>query len=115
MAGTQPILRRDSRAKDMLNRQKDWETTSFSRDAEKGQRLGYILIHMAKSKGLKTGASEVIEDALVSAYNNGTLAEILGKKDADELAKWAYPQFFATKPKRSRKKKQGTPALEGTA
>lgn len=108
-----PTIRRDSRAKDMLNRQKDWETTSFSRDAEKGQRLGYILIHMAKSKGLKTGASEVIEDCLVAAFNSGLLAEILGKKDAADLAKWAYPSYFATKPKRKRAKK-GDAALENT-
>lgn len=109
-----PIIRRESKAKDKMLLKKSWQSVSFGCDPDKGQPLGYWIVDYAVSKGLKTGASEVIEDCLIHAWNTGELQRILGDaKLARQLVQHAYPGFFVEK-KRTRKPKKGTTPLEGT-
>jgi hypothetical protein len=111
-----PIIRRESKAKEKLLQKKAWESVSFGAEDGSGQArqpFGYWIVQFAKSQGLKTGASELIEDCIVHAYNSGRMAEIIGKKTADDLAKTAYPEAFLAKKKTRKPKKGENPALEG--
>lgn len=106
-----PIIRRESKAKEKMLAKKAWQSCSFGADPEKGQRLGYWVIEYAVSKGLKTAASELIEDCLVHAWNTGKLQDILGAKLAEEIVSKAYPGIFAKKTRKPKKRKS---AFEGT-
>lgn len=110
-----PIIRRESSAKEKMLAKKAWQSCSFGAEDGSGksrQPLGYWVVEYAVSKGLKTAASELIEDCLVHAWNTGELQRILGHKLAEDIVSKAYPALFV---KKTRKPKKRQNALEGTA